>query len=191
MEKILGMNYFNKQIYDLIQKTKNALPGYFNSCLKQRLSNGLGSTTDYTSVEDLEKALMNANWSPWIDSTGVLTPGCSAVITTDIHGHHGMLNLSDFSPDDACHFRDPKNTGFLSLCIKTDKRQDVDFTILIIGPEEGIGDVMYTFHPGNPVQASTFKSGETNEKTGKTYKDGDEITVAEAMNLGFKHVKAE
>ena len=150
------MNYFNKQIYDLIQKTKNALPGYFNSCLKQRLSNGLGSTTDYTSVEDLEKALMSANWSPWIDSTGVLTPGCSAVITTDIHGHHGMLNLSDFNPDDVCHFRDPKSTGFLSLCIKTDKRQDVDFTILIIGPEEGIGDVMYTFHPGNPCSMLFF-----------------------------------
>lgn len=50
---------------------------------------------------------------------------------------------------------------------------------------------MYTFHPGNPVPASTFKAGEPNEKTGKVYKDGDEITVAEAMELGFKHVKAE
>lgn len=185
------MTYFNKQIYDLIQKTKKVLPDYFKSCLQQRLATGIGSTTDYTTVEDLENALMTANWSPWIDTAGVLAPGCRAVITTDISGHHGMLDLADFNPDDVCHFNDFKKTGFLSLCINTDKRQDVGFTILISGPEEGLGEVVYTFHPGNPVPASTFKVGDVHEETGKAYKDGDEITVAEAMKLGFKHVKAE
>lgn len=185
------MTYLDKQIQDLIQKTKRVLPDYFNSCLRQRLANGIGSTTDYTNVEDLENALMNARWCRWVDNNGVLSPGCNAVITTDIHGHHGMLDLAEFDPDDVCHFNDFKNTGFLSLCIKTDKRKYVGFTILISGPEEGLGEVMYTFHPGYPVPASTFKAGEVNEKTGKVYKDGDEITVAEAMKLGFKHVKAE
>lgn len=51
---------------------------------------------------------------------------------------------------------------------------------------------MYTFHTGNPVPASTFKSGELNEEgQKKAYKDGDTITVGEAKELGFKHVKAE
>lgn len=185
------MTYFDKQIQDLIQKTKKVLPDYFNSCLRQRLADGIGSTTDYTTVEDLENALMKAHWSPWVDRTGVLAPGCRAVITTDIPGHHGMLDLADFKQDDVCHFNDFKKTGYLSLCINTDMRKDVGFIILIIGPEDGLGEVMYTFHPGNPVPASTFKAGEPNEKTGKAYKDGDEITVAEAMKLGFKHVKAE
>lgn len=76
--------------------------------------------------------------------------------------------------------------------LKSVLRERVNYTILITGPEDGIGDCMYTFHPGNPVPASTFKSGEINEEgQKKTYKDGDRITVKEAKELGFKHLKAE
>ena len=103
-----------------------------------------------------------------------------------------MLDINRFTDDTVCHFRDFKNTGFLSLCMKTGQRERVGYTILIVGPEDGIGDCMYTFHPGNPLPASTFKSGEVNEEgQKKLYKDGDTITVKEAKALGFKHVKAE
>lgn len=182
----------NTYVRNCIQNTKKHLPDYFEKCLQQRLKNGIGSTTDYETVYEMEHALMAADWSPWIDNEGVLAPGCKGFLTKDIKGYHGMLDINQFPDDAECYFNDFKKTGFLSLCMKTDKRERVDFTILITGSEEGIGDCMYTFHPGNPVPASTFKSGELNEEgQKKAYQDGDTITVGEAKELGFKHVKAE
>lgn len=191
-EKAIGANKVNEYVRNCIQKTKTKMPDYFEKCLQQRLKNGIGSTTDCETVEEMEHALMSADWSPWIDTTGVLSPCCKAFFTEDISGYHGMLDINQFPDDALCYFNDFKKTGFLSLCMKTDKRERVNFTILITGPEEGIGDCMYTFHPGNPVPASTFKSGELNEEgQKKAYKDGDTITVKEAKEIGFKHVKAE
>lgn len=190
--KAIRANEVNEYVRNCIQKTKTKMPYYFEKCLQQRLKNGIGSTTDCETVDEMEAELMSADWSPWIDNEGVLSPCCKAFFTEDISGYHGMLDINQFPDDALCYFNDFKKTGFLSLCMKTDKRERVNFTILIIGPEEGIGDCMYTFHPGNPVPASTFKSGELNEEgQKKAYKDGDTITVKEAKELGFKHVKAE
>lgn len=191
-DKATGAQTVNEYVRNCIQKTKTKMPDYFEKCLQQRLKNGIGSTTDCETVEEMESKLMSAKWSPWIDTKGVLSPCCKAFFTDDIPGYHGMLDIDQFPDDALCYFNDFKKTGFLSLCMKTDKRERVDFTILITGPEEGIGDCMYTFHPGNPVPASTFKSGELNEEgQKKAYQDGDTITVGEAKALGFKHVKAE
>lgn len=191
-DKAIEAHRVNEYVRNCIQKTKTKMPDYFEKCLQQRLKNGIGSTTDCESVDEMEAKLMSAKWSPWIDTEGVLSPRCKAFVTEDIFGNHGMLDINQFADDVECYFRDFKNTGFLSLCVKSDLRERVNYTILITGPEEGIGDCMYTFHPGNPVPASTFKSGELNEKgQKKAYQDGDTITVKEAKELGFKHVKAE
>lgn len=191
-DKTTETHRVNEYVKTCIQKTKTKMPYYFKKCLQQRLKNGIGSTTDCETVEEMEAKLMSADWSPWIDNEGVLSPCCKAFFTEDISGYHGMLDINQFPDDALCYFNDFKKTGFLSLCMKTDKRERVNFTILIIGPEEGIGDCMYTFHPGNPVPASTFKSGELNEEgQKKAYQDGDTITVKEAKEIGFKHIKAE
>lgn len=179
----------NSYVYKCIQNLKELDPVYFKKCLEQRLVNGLGSTTEANTVEEMEGDLMDANWEPWEDKLSVLTPGCKAFITYDIPGHYGMINLEDRDPNEICFFADPKNTGMLSLCIATDDRTDVDYTVLIIGPE-GNKDVMFTFHPGEPIPASTFKSGDS-ESGGSGYEPGDKITVADAMKLGFKRAKAE
>lgn len=191
-DKTTETHRVNEYVRTCIQKTKTKMSDYFEKCLQQRLKNGIGSTTDCETVEEMEAKLMSADWSPWIDNEGVLSPCCKAFFTEDISGYHGMLDINQFPDDALCYFNDFKKTGFLSLCMKTDKRERVNFTILIIGPEEGIGDCMYTFHPGNPVPASTFKSGELNEEgQKKAYQDGDTITVKEAKEIGFKHIKAE
>lgn len=191
-DKAIDAQRVNEYVRKCIQKTKTKIPDYFEKCLQQRLKHGIGSTTDCETVEEMEAKLMSAKWSPWFDTEGVLSTRCKAFVTEDICGNHGMLDINQFADDVECYFNDFKKTGFLSLCMKTDKRERVNFTVLITGPEEGIGDCMYTFHPGNPVPASTFKSGEINkEGQKKTYKDGDRITVKEAKELGFKHLKAE
>lgn len=181
----------SNHVYECINRLKENMPKYYDSCLKQRLSNGIGSTTDYNTVEEMEKALLSADWEPWDDYFNVLAPGCSGFITKDITGHHGMISLTEFPPDAIAYFRDPKDTGYLSLCIPTDTRTDVDYTILITGSDEGIdGEVMFTFHPGEPEKPSTFKAGSEDEG-GKGYNKGDSITVAEALELGFRKAKAE
>lgn len=174
-----------------IKKTKDFDATYYEKCLKQRLKDGIGSTTDCETVEDMEKALMSAHWSVWTAPNNVISPGCVAFVTKDIPGYHGMLDINQIPDGTVCHFRDVKNTGFLSLCTKTDTKKRVNFTVLIAGPED-IGYIMYTFHPGEPVPASTFKSGELNESAQtEVYNDGDVITVKTAKELGFKLVKAE
>lgn len=117
----------NKYVRSCIQNTKKAMLDYFKKCLQQRLKNGIGSTTECETVDEMENRLMTANWSPWIDIENVLSPGCKAFKTKDIPGYHGMLDINRFTDDTVCHFRDFKNTGFLSLCMKTDQRERVDY----------------------------------------------------------------
>lgn len=179
----------NEYVYSCIQRLKEMMPDYFKKCLEQRLSNGIGSTTEADTVEEMEGDLMDANWEPWEDKYNVLSPGCKAFITYDIPGHYGMIDLTTRDPNEECFFVDPKNTGMLSLAIATTDRADVDYTILIVGQEDG-KDVMFTFHPGAPLPASTFKSGDK-ESGGSGFEAGDKITVADAMRLGFRRAKAE
>lgn len=185
----MSSEMINQYVYGCIQRTKEMLPDYFVKTLTQRLSSGLGSITEADTVEEMEGDLMDADWDPWEDKYNVLAPGCKAFITYDIPGKYGMINLDERDPNEECFFVDPKNTGMLSLAIATDDRTDVDYTILIIGPEEG-KEIMYTFHPGAPIPPSTFKAG-TAESGGSGYEAGDKLTVADAMKLGFKRAKAE
>ena len=54
----------NKYVRSCIQNTKKAMPDYFKKCLQQRLKNGIGSTTECETVDEMENRLMTANWSP-------------------------------------------------------------------------------------------------------------------------------
>ena len=63
----------NKYVRSCIQNTKKAMPDYFKKCLQQRLKNGIGSTTECETVDEMENRLMTANWTPWIDIENVLS----------------------------------------------------------------------------------------------------------------------
>lgn len=125
-DKTVGANKVNEYVRKCIQKKKTKMPDYFEKCLQQRLKNGIGSTTDCETVDEMEAKLMSAKWSPWIDTKGVLSPCCKAFFTEDIPGYHGMLDINQFPDDAVCYFNDFKKTGFLSLCMKTDQRERVD-----------------------------------------------------------------
>lgn len=179
----------NSYVRTCIKNLKDLEPDYYAKCLEQRLMTGIGSTTECTTIQEMENDLMEANWEPWDDKNNVLSPGCKGFITYDIPGEYGMIDLDTLDPNTEVFFKDFKNTGMLSLCVDSNKRTPVDFTILIIGNENG-KDVMFTFHPGEPVPASTFAAGDK-ESGGSGYMSGDKITVADAMKLGFKRAKAE
>lgn len=175
---------FNKFVKDAITNLKEMDPEYYEKCLSQRLSNGKGSTTNFNNIADLEDVLLAANWKEYKHPN--ITPDCIGAITTDIDGYMGMLDLDKLDEDTDCILIDPKNTGHLSLATYASAKDCyVDYTVLIIGEENGF-KVMYTFHPGEPLKPSTLSDG-NNEFN---LKAGDHLTAKEALELGFKHVKA-
>lgn len=163
---------------------------YLCSCLDQRLATGIGSVTGYTERGELYRDLVNAHWTPYVHEN--IAEGCEAFITYDIAGYLGVIDLNDVPDETIGTFRDYKNTGTLSLVIEGYPRQYVNYTVLIIGPDDDeAGDnrpIVYTFHPGAPLRASEFKVGSV-EEGGSGFKDGDKITVGEAKKLGFIHAK--
>lgn len=170
-----------------ILRTKEHDPVYYKKCLEQRLCSGKGSITEYTTVEDLEYALMHHSWYSY--EHPAIADGCRAFVCTSIRGWLGMAPLSKLDLDYMCTLLDVKGTGKLSLVL-TDarnqfKRWPVDYTVLIVG-DDGYGASMFTFHPGDPLPPSRLSSDGKNELG---LKDGDKITVRKAIELGFAHAK--
>lgn len=181
---------YNQYVWHAIQRTKQHDPEYFRKCIEQRLCTGKGSVTDYVQVEDLERALMHVAWYKY-DHPAV-APGCRAFKTGAIRGWVGMAPLKELDPSRICTLMDVKGTGTLSLVLtdpigKEIKRWFVDYTVIIIG-DDGYGACMFTFHPGDPVPPSTLASDGSN-KFG--LKDGDKLTVGEAIAKGFVYAKLQ
>jgi hypothetical protein len=169
-------------------RTKEHDPEYFKKCLQQRLAMvGKGSFYPYIEPDALEDALMVAIWNMY-DHPNV-APGCHAFISYSqcLHGFIGVVPLEMVPSETKCYLIDVKDTGTLSLCIKTvkDSRWPVAYTVLITG-DDGYGECMFTFHPGDPLKPSTLSSDGSNEYG---LKDGDEISVEKAISIGFKHAK--
>jgi len=172
-----------------ILRTKEHDPEYFKKCLEQRLLFGKGSCYDYSDVRDLEWALMHAMWEPYYHEN--IAAGCHAFITHDQHlnGWVGMVSLEGLPEDMKCYLIDPKGTGKLSLSIKpfNGDMMKCAYTILITG-DDGYGECMFTFHPGEPLKPSTLSADGKNELGLKL---GDVLTVKQAIDLGFKHAKID
>lgn len=177
-------NEINEFVKSAILNTKKNDPDYFKKCLEQRLINGQGSVTEFDNVEDLEKALLNADWEKYTHPN--IAEGCSAYITKSFGGFMGMIQIEYLSDQLICRLDDIKGTGKLSLTCYADRdRYPVDYNILIIG-DDGFGPCMFTFHPGEPLKPSTLSSDGNNEFG---LKEGDTINVAQAKKFGFKYVK--
>ena len=190
------MNTDSTFIFKLaVSNTKQNMPQYYHDVLEQRLyTNGAGSRTQYDTIESLDAALDGANWVDITDELdpAVKAPECVYLATTDITGWNGLLDIDSMDDSEMLEFIDTKNTGRLSIaatrnsseypqCLPLAKR-----TVAILGPEDGI-QILYTFHPGDPIPMSTFKVGE--HENGISYHPGMRITAKEAKELGFKHAK--
>ena len=170
----------NNIIQHAINETKQVIPGYFENTCKMRLSGGTGSCYDkIMSIEDMELALMEADWQEATHPDVML--GCKAYKTTDIKsGRFGLVAIADL-PDDAIIIAsDPKGTGRVSMTVTGVKREEVEVTWIILGDENG-HQVVFTFHPGEPVRPSML--------TVSDCPDGKVLTKKEAMALGFDLAK--
>lgn len=183
------MRETTEHVRKCISRTKLYSLAYFMKCLQQRLDKiGKGSFYPYTDTEVLEKELMSAEWEEFKHPN--IARGCHGYISYSegLHGFVGVIPLSMLPAGTKCYLRDIKGTGTLSLCVKpvgNERGLVSTYTVLITG-DDGYGECMFTFHPGDPLKQSTLSSDGSNEHG---LRDGDEISVEWAISLGFKHAK--
>lgn len=178
------MNNNSTIIATAIDTTKRLVPGYFESTLEQRLPGGAGSILDeldgkdVTTVSDLEDAVRSADWTEYANCPNLMD-GCKAY-RTPCTGRYGIVELDDLSDDTELVLDDRKNTGVVSATVKGKVGREVDFAVLIIGPEQG-EDVVFTIHPGDPVLPSKVSATDRHH--------GEIVTVKVAKALGLTTAK--
>ena len=150
-------------------------PGYWEATVASRTAEtAIGSFFKLQNIEEVLFEQHLQDWEEYPDCPGLL-PGCAA-FKLQIKGYLGVVPLDLL--DDAQELRviDNKGTGVVKLLApKEVTPQEVDFAVCILGEEAG-REVIFTFHPGDPIPPDSIKV----EDLGRS-----SITVAEAKSLGF------
>ena len=150
-------------------------PGYWEATMASRTAEtAVGSFFKFSNVEEVLFEQNLLNWEEYPDCPGLL-PGCAA-FKLHINGYLGVIPLDTL--DDAQELRviNNKGTGVAKLLApKEATPQEVDFAVCILGEEAG-REVIFTFHPGDPIPPDTVKVEDLPRSS---------ITVAEAKSLGF------
>jgi len=163
-----------------IGTTKNCLPDYWANCLAQRAElsgKAAGSVYLGVSPSELEEMLLKAEWKPYFHPA---IRESAAGFKAAIPGRLGVVRLADLPLDAMVTLDDRKNTGKVSAVVKGILGPEVDFTVLIIGLHEG-EEVVFTFHPGDPVRPSQVQT--------EPGMHGRQVTVSEAIKMGLETAK--
>jgi hypothetical protein len=172
----------NTSVSEVIATTRSAIPDYWESTLAQRAElsgKAAGSVYEGVDTTQLEQMLLAADWEPY--SHPAVMQGCEA-FRASIPGKLGLVKLQSLAPDTRVVFRDPKKTGQVSAVVEGVRSESADFTVIIIGDDEG-KKVVYTFHPGDPVAPSEVMGA----SPGIT--DGTAGSVAQALEMGLVYAK--
>ena len=174
------------RVRQAIKNLERIDPGYHEKMFKQRSghdSMAAGSIYDMPP-EAIKDALMAAKWMPYAHDD--IKAPAMGFITHDIEGQEGLIDLRDairdgiLKPTDMIEFSDPKGVGNPSPTVKAKRGGKTNKTIAILGPYPNTEEeVMFTFHPGEPVRKSELPSEMT----------GESMTVADAIEKGFRRVK--
>jgi len=159
------------------EATKSTAPAYYSSMFNQRLLGGLGSVFPFTDASVLEAVLLSADWEE-VTHPNVKAP-CRCFRAT-IPGYLGIVPLRELPKGTKLVADDNKDTGFVELTARMPRRVKTDVTYAIIG-KEGDTEIVFTFHPGEPITPSTVST--------TVLPAGTEISVDEAIAFGFTHAK--
>lgn len=180
-------NEHAKRIQNAIVETKTLIPGYYEKTVAQRSpKTGCGSVvTSYKGqplYDGIGHAVFYDGWDGWEEypTCPCLMEGCTAFINRYFGGELGVVSLDDLPADSDIILDDRKNTGNVSATVKGVRGKKVDFIVAILGPEQG-KEVLFTFHPGDPVNPSRVKT--------ETGMHGRHVTVAEALKMGLQTAK--
>lgn len=176
------MNNIQTRIAQAVATTREVIPGYFEKTLAQRAElsgQAAGSVYEGVNETQLEKKILDAVWEEY--SHPAVQAECTAYKAA-IPGRMGIVALSQLPTDKVVRLDDRKNTGKVSCVISGVRGEIVPFTVLILGPEQD-KEVVFTFHPGDPVRASQVQV--------EPGMHGREITVKKAIAIGLETAKIE
>jgi len=117
-----------------------------------------------------------AEWRPF--QHPAVAPGCEA-FSTDLPGALGIVDVRLLPPTASLTLMDPKGTGTVEACVSGLRGVLVPFTVAILGQEEG-REVVFTFHPGDPIRPSSVPS---------EGRSGRVVSPAECLELGLLMAK--
>ena len=130
---------------------------YWSKTLAQRVDGpeAAGSVVvGISSAASLEELLLKTDWEEY--SHPDVMAECQA-FKAMIPGRLGVTPLAALPKDTVVTLDDRKGTGKVSCTVKGIRGQQVDFTVLIVGTEDG-REVCFTFHPGDPVRPSQIQT---------------------------------
>jgi len=162
-------------INDLLNNLKEVDPSYLVAMLKQRSTGGKGSVYDSSPSHLEEKLRSTKNWI-YVGSGDLPN---TKVWKADI-GISGYLGIVPIDDDGIYTIEDPKNIGKVSLTIPAVRGPKEKYTYLITGKHKG-KEVVFTFHPGEPIKPSLVGSTDLIP--------GTKISGEKAKEYGFEYAK--
>lgn len=168
----------------IIEAIENTPADYLASCIAQRCGDSAQGSTYALEPDEVRAALLSEQWVQR-DHPEVKAP-CVAFVAPRWRGKVGVVPLDALNA--IVRLEDPKRTGYLSAVVH--HTADLPCSIsgdretwLILGPHEGHEgrEVLYTFHPGEPVPPSQVSASEI--------MPGALMFASEARALGLTHAK--
>ena len=154
---------------------------YLDNTFAQRLPGGKGSIYEGHTAETLKSALIAAKYTQK-EHVDIKSP-CTGFVTYDIKGgEYGMIRIADQPEDSKFIIVDDKDTKKVSLMlVGAAGRIKTNETWVILGPAENGEEVLFTFHPGEPVPRATTST--------EVLPVGTKLTKQEALAKGFNLAK--
>lgn len=173
-------------VRNAIANTGRMLPEHWQRCVAQRamLSNdaeGTGTARGsryYATPNNLEKLLLQIEWEPY--EHPAVSAGCRA-FRAWLPGFLGIVPLARLPHNALLEFKLGKDETYTEPVLCEEGRvEPAAFTVIILGDEEPeVGEVVYTFHPGEPIPP--FKH--------ELFLKGEVVTAAQARALQVAWVK--
>lgn len=165
----------------LVTSPKHA--NYWESTCAQRAGanpEAAGSVYDGLSTDEVAWTILQVNdWEVFIHPD--LMPGTTAFVTKKaMPGRNGIVELSSIEDSVDVILDDRKGTGTVSATIKGIRGELVGHTVIILGDNDG-KEVVFTFHPGDPVKPSSVKL--------EPDMHGKKISAKEARDMGLTTAK--
>lgn len=149
----------------VITAIKNTPPDYFSRALSMRTPEGrIGSYFEMTP-DQLKQALFQAKWEPYDprDADGnPIIKGARGYRATIEGGRLGMTTVESLPADAKLYLADVKGTGNWSVDTVGAKGEPTNHVTMIVGEAEG-KQVVWTFHPGEPVRPSALDSSKVGQ----------------------------
>lgn len=165
-----------ERITNALQNIKELLPEYWEATVNSRTpGKSVGSVFSFSNIEKVLFEDKLDDWEEYNDCPNLI-PGCVAFTLRNVPGHLGVIELATLDQNTVLDVIDNKRTGKAKLLAHIGLGPEVDFATLILGEEKG-KEVIFTFHPGEPIRPSEIPVDALEGRT--------KVTVKEAMALGF------